>query len=289
MGLSSLCLTRFDSLFEHDLFGKPLHTFLDHALEYDDRTDRFAFVHQIEALVDLLQLENVGDHRIDLDLSVHVPVDDFWDVGAATRAAEGGAFPHPAGDELERPGRDFLAGFGYPDHDRDAPAAMARLERLAHHSGVAGAIEGVVGAAVSERDQMRHDVAADLGRVDEMRHAEAAAPFVLVVIDVDPDDLVGADHFGALNHVEADSAKSEHDHIGAGRDLGGVDHRSDAGRDTAADVATLVERGVFANLCHRNFRQHSEVRERRAAHVMEHGLALVAEARGAVGHHALAL
>src|SRR5215211_338257 len=72
--------------------------------EYDDRTDRLAFVHQIETLVDFLELEDMGDHRIDLNLSVHVPVYDLRHVGAAARAAERSAFPHPAGHELERPG-----------------------------------------------------------------------------------------------------------------------------------------------------------------------------------------
>src|SRR5438874_7783927 len=91
--------------------------------EHDDRTDRFAFVHQIEALVDFLELEDMGDHRIDLNLSVHVPVNDLRHIGAATRAAERSAFPDPAGHKLERPGCDFLAGFGDADDDGDAPAA----------------------------------------------------------------------------------------------------------------------------------------------------------------------
>src|SRR6202000_3243916 len=73
------------------------------------------------------------------------------------------------------------------------------------------------------------------------------------------------------------------------RHLGGVDHRADAGGDAAPDIAALVERRVLADLGHRNLRQHGKVRERRAAHVVEDRLALVAEARGAVGHHALAL
>src|SRR6266850_3899387 len=270
MGLSSLCLTFFNS-------------------EHDDRTDRLALVHQIESLVDVLQFEDVGDHRIDLDLSVHVPINDLRHIGAATRAAERGAFPYPAGHELERSGRDFLSGFRYPDHHGDAPAAMAGLERLAHHGGVAGAIEGEVGAAVGEPDQMCNDIAADLGWIDEMRHAKAAAPFLFAIVDVNADDLVGAHHPGALNDVKSDSAKSEHHHIGARRDLCGVDHRADAGRDAATDVATLVERGVFSDLCHRNFRQHGEVRKRRTAHVVKDWLALIAEARRAVRHHALAL
>jgi hypothetical protein len=56
----------------------------------------------------------VGDHRVDLDLAVHVPVDDLRHVGAAARAAEGGAHPGAAGDQLERAGGDFLAGAATP-------------------------------------------------------------------------------------------------------------------------------------------------------------------------------
>jgi hypothetical protein len=51
--------------------------------------------------------ERVGDHRVDLDLAVHVPVDDLRHVGAAARAAERGALPDPPGDQLERPGGDL--------------------------------------------------------------------------------------------------------------------------------------------------------------------------------------
>src|SRR6185503_18296978 len=98
-------------------------------------------MHQVEALVDVFELERVGDHRVDLDLSVHVPVDDLRHVGAAAGATEGGASPVTAGDELERTGGDLLAGFGDADDDRGAPAAMTGFQRLAHHSGVAGAVE----------------------------------------------------------------------------------------------------------------------------------------------------
>ena len=67
-------------------------------------------------------------------------------------------------------------------------------------------------------------------------------------IEIDADDHVGADQAGALDHVEADAAEAEHDDIGARLDLGRVDHRADAGRHAAADVADLVERRVLADL-----------------------------------------
>jgi hypothetical protein len=42
-------------------------------------------VHQPEPLVDVRQWHGVGDHRIDLDLALHVPIDDFRHVRAAAR------------------------------------------------------------------------------------------------------------------------------------------------------------------------------------------------------------
>jgi hypothetical protein len=90
-------------------------------------------MHQVEALVDVVERHGVGDHRVDLDLAVHVPVDDLRHVGAAARAAEGGAAPGPAGDQLERPGGDFLRRPGNADDDRFAPALVRAFQRRAHH------------------------------------------------------------------------------------------------------------------------------------------------------------
>src|SRR3546814_1634317 len=61
------------------------------------------------------------------------------------------------------------------------------------------------------------------------------------------------------------------------------------GRDAAADIAARLERRVLTDLRDRDLGQHGEVGEGRAAHVMEDRLPLVAEAAGAVRHHALAL
>src|SRR5882724_3792357 len=257
--------------------------------------DALALVHQVEAAVDLFERQGVGDHRVDLNLLFHVPVDDLGHVAAAARAAKGGAFPSPAGDELERPRRDFLPRARDPDDHAHAPAAVAGFERLPHHSDVAGAVEGVVGAAdligaaLGHVDEMGHEVATDLLGIDEMGHAEALAPLLLAVVDIDPDDHVGAGEPEPLDHVEPDAAKPEHDRLGAGLDLGGVDHRADAGRHPAADVADLVERRVLADLGDGDLGQHGEVGEGRAAHIVVELLAAEREARGAVGHHALPL
>ena len=122
-----------------------------------------------------------------------------------------------------------------------------------------------------------------------MRHAEALAPFLLGVVEVDADDHVGAGEPQPLDDVETDAAQPEHHAFGAGLHLGGVEDGADAGGDAAADVADLVEGSVFANLRDRDLGQHREIREGRGAHVVVQLLAVEREARGAVRHDALAL
>src|SRR5687767_14640361 len=247
-------------------------------------------MHEVERRVDVVEAHSVGDQGIDLDLSVHVPVNDAGDVGAAAGAAEGGALPGAAGDELEGAGRYFLARFGDADDDAGAPAAVRAFERLAHHVGIAGAVEAVIGAAPGRVDHRLDDlVGADLGWVDEIGHSEMLGHRPFGGIDVDADDLGGAGEAGALDDVEADAAEPEHRDGGAGLDPRRPDRRADAGGDAAADVADLVERRVLADPGERDLGKHGEVREGRAAHIMGDRLAAEAEAAGAVGHHALAL
>ena len=88
---------------------------------------------------------------------------------------------------------------------------------IAHEADVADAFERVVGAAdlvgaaFGHVDEVGDQIAADLLRIDEMRHAEALAPGFPLGIDVDADDHVGADKPQALDDVEADAAEAEHD------------------------------------------------------------------------------
>src|SRR5205807_4675164 len=122
------------------------------------------------------------------------------------------------------------------------------------------AFEAVIGAAAGQIDQIGHEIALHLARVDEMGHAELFGQRAAARVDVDPDDHVGADHPAALHDIEPDAAEAEHDDPRASFDLGGVDDRADPGGDAAADVADLVERRVLADFRHRDLRQHGEIR-----------------------------
>src|SRR5258708_3345722 len=173
------------------------------SLEHDDRADRFAARHQVEALVDAVERQSVGDQRVDLDLLVHVPVDDLRHVGAAARAAERRALPDAAGDELEWPRRDLLAGAGDADDDRDAPALVAAFQRLAHQRGGADAFEDVIGAALCQARPRGHEVARDLLGIDEMRHAGAFGDRLAAGIDVHADAHVRPCDARAPDHIHA--------------------------------------------------------------------------------------
>src|SRR5271170_8002250 len=101
---------------------------------------------------------------------------------------------------------------------------MAAFQRLPHRLNAADALEREVRAAAGEIDDRLHDlVAADLVRIDEMRHAELPGDFDLRRIEVDADDLVGSGHPRALDHVEADAAEAERNDIGARPDFRGPD------------------------------------------------------------------
>jgi hypothetical protein len=145
---------------------------------------------------------------------------------------------------------------------------VAALERLAHERGVSHALEGVVRAAVGEIDQVGDEVSTHFFGVDEVGHAELARDLFARGVDVDADDHVRADHLRRLNHVEADAAEAEDDHVGARFDLRGPQHCAHARGDAAADVADLVEGSVLADLRERDLGQDRVVRERRAAHVV---------------------
>ena len=172
---------------------------------------------------------------------------------------------------------------------------MRAFQGHAHHVDIADALERVVraadlvGAALGQVDEMRREIAAHLLGVDEVRHAKARAPRLLRVVHIDAYDHVRAGELEALDHVQPDATEAEHDRRLAWLNLRRVEHRANAGRHAAADVADLVERRVVPHFRQRDLGQHGVVGERRAAHVVEDLLALVGEARGAVRHQALPL
>src|SRR5690554_2433484 len=230
----------------------------------------------------------MGDQIINIDLAFHIPVDNLGNVCAAPCTSKGRPLPLAARYQLERAGGDLCPGFGHADDDGLTPTPMASFKRLAHDLGIAYALERIIGPTVRQLDDVVDDVL-DLLGVDEMRHAELAGHGFALGVQVYAYDLVGTHHLGALNNVQADTAQTKYHHIGSGLDLGGVQHRTQSGRDTATDVADLVERGIAADLGQRDFRHHNVIGKCRGAHVVVHRLAAHRKSRGAIRHQPLAL
>jgi hypothetical protein len=103
--------------------------------------------------------------------------------------------------------RNFLPSSGDADDYALSPAAMAGFEGRAHQIDVADAFESVIGAAdligaaFRHVDEVSNEIAAEFGWVDEMRHAEALAPRLLIWIHIDADNHTGADQTQTLDDV----------------------------------------------------------------------------------------
>src|SRR5476649_421633 len=111
-------------------------------LEFNDGSDAFPRMHQVESLVDALQRQLMPDQGIDADLAVHVPVHDLRHLGTAARPAKGRALPYPARHQLEGAGLDLLPRTGHADDDAHPPAAMGAFQRLAHQIDIADTLKG---------------------------------------------------------------------------------------------------------------------------------------------------
>src|SRR5271155_2147435 len=179
------------------------------------RPDRFALVHEVEALVNLIERQYVSNQVIYIDLTRHVPINDLWHIGSPACATKGRTLPYPAGYQLERTGLNLLAGARNPDDHRYPPATMAALECLAHDIDVADAFETVVCAAPGQIDKVRDQILLQFLRVDEVGQPELAPERLACRVEIHAHDHPGACHARALNHVEPDAAQPEHHDAGA--------------------------------------------------------------------------
>ncbi len=122
-----------------------------------------------------------------------------------------------------------------------------------------------------------------------MNGAELPGQGFLGRVGVDGNDALCLGHHRALNYRQTNAAEPEHGHRGAGLHLGGIEHRTDAGGDAAAEQADLVQRGFLADLGQGNFRHHGVFGKGAGAHVVVQQFAVQGKAAGAVRHQALAL
>lgn len=188
-------------------------------------------------------------------------------------------------------GGDLLAGGSNTDDDALSPSLVAGLEGSTHDADVTGAVKGVVAAAVGHLDELVDDGGAlgQLGGVDEVGGTELTGPLLLAGVDVDNDDLGGLVDDGTLDDGQTDTAGAEDGDVVALLDVGGDARGAVAGGDAAAEQAGAVHGGVLLDGDDGDVGDDGVLGEGGGAHEVQEVLALALEARGAVGHDALAL
>jgi hypothetical protein len=190
---------------------------------------------------------------------------------------------------------DLLAGSSNTDDDALTPALVAGLESAAHDVHVAGAVEGVVQAAVGHVHQPRLDGLAllqVLGRVDEVGGTELGRPLLLCLVYIHDNDLARLLLDRTLDDTQTNAASAEDSDSGALLDTalaGGDDGGTVTGGDTTAKQACAVHGSIRGDSDDGDVGHNGVLGEGRAAHEVEEILALALEARGAVRHHTLTL
>jgi hypothetical protein len=235
----------------------------------------------------------MGNELVHLEVAVHVVSDKAGQLSAALDTTERAAFPDTTSDELEGAGGDFLTSGSDTDDDGLAPALVASLERGAHDVDVACAVECVVAAAVGHLNELLLDaLAAELGGVDKVGCTKLLGPLLLRVVDVYDNNLACLVLSRTLDDGQTNAAGTEDGDVGALLDTvlsGRDDGSSVTGGDSAAEQTCAVHGRLLGDGDDRDVCYDGVLRECGCAHEVEEVLALALEARGAVGHDALAL
>ena len=195
------------------------------------------------------------------------------------------------GKEVLTSRRDLLPSSRNANNNTLAPALVARLERRAHHAGIARAIKRVVAPTIRHLNQLVDDRLAlgQLGRVDKIRRAKLARPLLLGRVDIHNDDLTRLVGHRALHHAQPNTPGTKHGNVAALLHLGRDARRAVAGRDAAPEQARPIHRRVRLDGHHGDISDNRVLAEGTRAHKMQDVLPARPEPARPVRHHALTL
>ena len=184
----------------------------------------------------------MGDEVIDIDLPVHVPVDNLGNISAPLCPAKSRPFPNTSSYQLKRARRNLFTGTGNANDNTLPPAFVAALERLAHYLYLTDALKTVVRTAPGKIHEIWYKISFYLPRIHKVRHSELLCERLLFRIYVNSDDAIRPDHSAPLNHIKANTPKSKNDNVRTGLNLCRIDNCADSRGDSASNIADLVER-----------------------------------------------
>src|SRR6266851_2234746 len=239
--------------------------------------------HRREGLVDLLERVGAGHQLVELQPTGAIERKEARnvsvDVGAPVPRANQALLHQRQHENIER---DRIFDAAQPDHHagtRLAGCSVSLLDRLLATDRFKSVVHAALFGQLADGFHRIY-----LARVDQVRRSESAGHFELFRLRVDGDDSFRAGKERSLNRVQPNSARAEDRHAAAGRHLGGVEHRADAGHHRAAEQSTFVQGSIVGQLDRRigwndgGFRHRAEYRK------YVELLPILMRAAGAVGH-----
>ena len=118
-------------------------------------------MHQIKSPIDLFQRQGMGDHRVNLNLAIHIPVYNFRHINRYPSCpAKGRTAPETAGHQLKKGGNGSLFPAPATPIMMDFPAFMGAFQCDMHHICIADTFKAVIcPAATGQLNQMGSQVA----------------------------------------------------------------------------------------------------------------------------------
>src|SRR5690606_20558476 len=255
----------------------------------DNGTNGFAFVHQVERLIDLIQRQAVSDERIELDFPGHRLFNHTRQLGTTFHAPECRPAPYAPCHQLERTGFDLLACPCHANDDALAPAFMAAFQRRTHHIDVTNTFKAEVNAAVGQFNNHVLNRFIVIFRVHEIGRAHFASQFEFLRVGIHCDDTTGFCLYRALDHRQANPAQTEYRNGITFFNLRGVMHRANTGGHATAQQTDFIQRCLWVDLRQRDLRANGVFAKGAGAHVVVDWLTVIRETGGAVWHQAFPL
>mmetsp|Transcript_9330 Transcript_9330/g.21198 ORF Transcript_9330/g.21198 Transcript_9330/m.21198 type:complete len:292 (-) Transcript_9330:39-914(-) len=221
------------------------------------------------------------------NLTIQAALNQNGNLRARLPAAKGGSTPPASRDELERTRGNLLAGGGDANHAALAPSTVGALECGAHHFHVARAIEGGIAAPLREiaGNHLLNGLVI-IRWVDEVRAPEISRRLELVRIQVDANDHRCAGKLARLHHAQTHGTEAKHGHALSSLHIDGVPSSTQACGNATTEQARLLQGHRLVDFRGTDFGDHGVFAECRASHEVVQRLALAAQTRRAVGHHA---
>ena len=210
-------------------------------LKDNHRPQRLAPFHGGESFFHFVQADGAGDHLVELELALAIPI------GEQREVARGEAVAIPGDAEMAAQIKELLQGqiegrarAGYADEDAGA-GQVARPERLLQCLHLAHRFKGEV-SAIAAGDLFDLGDGIDFLGIDGVGGAKLLGPFQLLRVNIDGDDGGRAAEPGALNDAVTHAAAAEDRRAASWFDAGGIERGADAGHHATADERHLGRR-----------------------------------------------